>query len=190
MGNAYVKTSERPWTTIININQRCSLICIHLLIRFPVFDPYCALYCLPPGPRRPTPTCLKLISTMRRQRTTQGIASMAEEIGMFANISVGCRAEVMPDAYLLCTRALRRTANLEQLRALPLAPPATNDIDSTLLACVVCTFLCASSGINATTFPLLIRLFTRLPPGSRRISYDLRSLVLECSTNLKAQHAT
>ncbi len=56
-------------------------------------------------------------------------------------------------------------------------PPATNDIDSTLLACFVYTFYGLSSGINAATFPILIRLFTRLPPGSRRINNFLQSEV-------------
>ncbi len=57
--------------------------------------------------------------------------------------------------------ALTRTANLEHVRASPLAPPATNDIDFTLLAFFVCTFY---------AFPVLSRLFTRLPPGPRRIT--------------------
>ncbi len=69
--------------------------------------------------------------------------------------------------------ALRRTADLEQLCAFPLAPPAINDTDSTLLACFVCTFYAHFSEINAATFPALIRLFARLPPGSRHINNDL-----------------
>ncbi len=48
-------------------------------------------------------------------------------------------------------------------------PPATNDIDSTLLACLYALFYALSSGINTATFPALTWLFTRLPPGSRRI---------------------
>ncbi len=36
--------------------------------------------------------------------------------------------QVAHAAYKLRTRALRRTGDLEQLRAYPLAPPATNDI--------------------------------------------------------------
>ncbi len=70
-------------------------------------------------------------------------------------------------------RALTRMANLEQVRAFPLAPPATNDIDSTLLAFLYALFYALSFGINAATFPVLIRLFTRLPPGSRRITVDM-----------------
>ncbi len=61
------------------------------------------------------------------------------------------------------------------------SPPATNYIDSTLLACFVCTFYALSSGINAATFPVLTRLFTRLPPGSRRINW----LDLHCSQTIK-----
>ncbi len=38
------------------------------------------------------------------------------------------------DAYQQRTRALRRTADLEQLRCFPLAPAATNNITLTLLA--------------------------------------------------------
>ncbi len=61
-------------------------------------------------------------------------------------------------------------ANLgEKLRAFPLAAPATNDIDSLLLACLYA--LCyALSEISVTTCPVQIRLFTRLPPGSKRIT--------------------
>ncbi len=55
------------------------------------------------------------------------------------------------------------------MRALPLAHPSTNDINSTLLACLYARFYALFSGINVAMFPVLIRLFTRLPPGSRRI---------------------
>ncbi len=51
------------------------------------------------------------------------------------------KAAVRTDAYHLRTRALTRTANVEQVRAFPLALRATNDIDSMLLACFVCTLL-------------------------------------------------
>ncbi len=66
-------------------------------------------------------------------------------------------------------RISRRTADLEQLRIFPLAPQTTNDINSTLLAWLNALFHALFSGINAATFPVLIWLFTRLPPGSRRI---------------------
>ncbi len=58
------------------------------------------------------------------------------------------------DAYKLRTRALRRAADLEQLRAFPLAPPVTNGIDFTLLACLYALFQALFSGINAAAFPV------------------------------------
>ncbi len=78
------------------------------------------------------------------------------------------------DASWLRTRALRRPAGLEQLRVLPLAPPSTNDRNSTLLAWTYAIFHALFSGINAAAFPVLIWLFSRPPPGSRRImSYSV-----------------
>ncbi len=47
----------------------------------------------------------------------------------------GPRLQTVHDAYKL------RTAGREQLHALPLAPPSTNDINSTLLACLHARFI-------------------------------------------------
>ncbi len=63
-------------------------------------------------------------------------------------------------------------------------PPATNHIDSTLLTCFVCTFYARSSVINAATFPVLIRLFTRLPLGSRRTSFNPCGFISKLQTAL------
>ncbi len=52
-------------------------------------------------------------------------------------------------------------------------PPANNNNDPTLLACLYEIFYELFSGINAATFPVLIWLFSRLPPGSRRIACSL-----------------
>ncbi len=66
-------------------------------------------------------------------------------------------------------------------------PTATNDINSTLLACLYALFYAPFSGIYAATFPALIRLFSRLPPRSRRImSYSVSCLLTAdlCSCSL------
>ncbi len=69
-------------------------------------------------------------------------------------------------------------ADLEQLRAFPLAPPATNDIDFPLRAVLNALFYAFSSGINAVTLPCLIFLFIRLPLGSRGFSkYIIKSIM-------------
>ncbi len=60
---------------------------------------------------------------------------------------------------MIRTRALRRTAGLEQLRALPLAPPSTNDINSTLLAYLYVLFYALSSAINAAILSALNSVF-------------------------------
>ncbi len=73
------------------------------------------------------------------------------------------RLQMEYDAYKL------RMAGLEQLRALPLAPPSANDINSTLLACLCKLFMRFSSVINAAILSVLIWYITRLPPGSGRI---------------------
>ncbi len=74
------------------------------------------------------------------------------------------------DAYYLRTRALRRTAGLEQLRAFPLAPRSDRWYWFHAARVFVCTFYALSSGINEAILSVLIWSFTRLPPGSRRIS--------------------
>ncbi len=90
------------------------------------------------------------------------------------------------DAYYLRTRAFRRTAGLEQLRALPLAPPSTNDINPTLLAWLCGLFYALFSAINASTFPALIWSFTRLPPGPRRIiHYSCNHRLVKFSSPVK-----
>ncbi len=63
-----------------------------------------------------------------------------------------------------CKTTLMRTANLEQLRAFPLALPSYQWYWFHAAHALF-------SGINAVTFSVLIRFFTRLPPGSRRIKY-------------------
>ncbi len=49
-------------------------------------------------------------------------------------------------------------------------PPSTNGCNPTPLACWHGLYDALFSGINVTTFLILIWLFTHLPPGSRRIS--------------------
>ncbi len=71
-------------------------------------------------------------------------------------------------------------ANVEQPCAFPLAPPASNDIYSTLLTCVYALLYALFSGINAATFLVLIRhllVYHRgqvLPIGITHLSENLR----------------
>ncbi len=68
--------------------------------------------------------------------------------------------------------------DLEQLRAFPLAPAATNDINPTLLASLFALFYALSSAINAAIFSALIQFFTRLPQGPRRITWNIEQMVV------------
>ncbi len=54
------------------------------------------------------------------------------------------------------TRALRWTVGLEQLRALPLAPPSTNDINPILLACLYALFMRFPQLFSLPYFGLLL----------------------------------
>ncbi len=65
--------------------------------------------------------------------------------------------------------ALRPTADLEQLRAFPLAPPATNDITPPLLARLHALLNAFVSVTYATNIYAPIRLFACLFLESRRI---------------------